>query len=62
LGAGVYADIPAMLAQLDYAQTEVQPVADQVELYDSYFRQVYQKIYLTLRPLHHAIYPLEHPD
>jgi xylulokinase len=60
LGAGIYPDVPAMLAQLDYTQTEVQPAADQVELYDSYFRQVYRKIYLALRPLHHAIYELQY--
>ncbi len=59
LGAGVYADVPSALEMLRYAQIPVEPVADQVSLYEAYFRQVYQQIYLTLRPLHHATYQLQ---
>jgi xylulokinase len=60
LGAGVYADVPAMLAQLHQGrQTLIEPVAGQVELYEAYFRQVYQQLYLALRPLHHALYELQ---
>jgi len=59
LAAGVYADVPAALQQLRYTQTPIEPVADQVALYDVYFRQVYQQIYPTLRSLHHTIYRLQ---
>jgi xylulokinase len=59
LAAGVYADVPAALATLRYAQAPVEPLTDQVSFYNDYFRQVYQKIYGALRPLHHTIYALQ---
>ena len=59
LGAGVYTDVSSALGALHYAQTLVEPVADQVVLYEAIFRQVYRQIYLTLRPLHHTIYQLQ---
>jgi xylulokinase len=61
LGAGVYPDVPAALAQLHHDQTVIEPVADEVALYEAYFRQVYQQLYLTLRPLHHTLYQLQNP-
>lgn len=61
LGAQIYADVPAMLQQLQYGQTLVEPVTAEVEQYEAYFRQVYQQIYLALRPLHHTVYRLQHP-
>jgi xylulokinase len=62
LGAGVYADVPAMLQQVQYGQTLVEPVADEVQQYEAYFRQVYRQLYMTLRPLHHALYGLQHQN
>jgi xylulokinase len=59
LGAGVYADVSSALATLRYDQTLVEPIADQAVLYEAAFRQVYQHIYPTLRPLHHTIYQLQ---
>jgi sugar (pentulose or hexulose) kinase len=59
LGTGVYADLPTALASLQYAQTPVEPLAGQVALYDAYFRQIYQQLYNTLRPLHRSIYELQ---
>jgi xylulokinase len=59
LAAGVYPDVSSALATLRYAQTPIDPVADQTSLYDAYFRQIYRQIYLTLRPLHHTIYELQ---
>jgi xylulokinase len=61
LGAGVYPDVPAALERLAYAQTTVEPVAEQVALYEAYLKQVYQKIYPSLRSLHQTIYDLQHP-
>ena len=60
LGAGVYADVASALDTIQAARRTVEPVADQVEFYEAYYRQVYQKIYETLRPLHHDIYRLQH--
>jgi xylulokinase len=60
LGAGVYADVPAMLAQLHQGrQRLIEPEAGQAKLYEAYFRQLYQQLYLALRPLHHALYELQ---
>jgi xylulokinase len=60
LGAGVYADVASALDTVRYARKTVKPVADQVALYEAYYRQVYQKIYDALRSLHHDIYQLQH--
>jgi len=59
LGAGIYANVPEALDHMRYTQTPVEPLASQVSLYETYFKQVYQKIYATLRPLHHTIYNLQ---
>lgn len=59
LGAGVYADVPAALGQLKRDEVVVEPLAEQVALYETYFHQVYQQLYLALRPLHHTIYQLQ---
>lgn len=58
LGAGVYPDVPSALQQLRQEHTLVEPVAEEAVLYDSCFHQVYQQLYLTLRPLHHTIYQI----
>lgn len=60
LGAGVYPDLPAALAMLRYKQVLVEPLAELAPRYEAYFRQIYQKIYLALRDLHHAGYRLQH--
>jgi xylulokinase len=59
LGVGVYPDVPSALTQLRHDQTLVEPVADEAALYETYFRQVYQQLYVALRPLHHTIYQLQ---
>jgi len=59
LGAGVYPDVPSALAQLRHDQTLIEPAPSEAALYDAYFRQVYQQLYPTLRPLHHTIYHLQ---
>lgn len=58
LGAGVYPDLGTALATLRYKQVTVEPDAGLAPRYEAYFRQVYQKIYLALRDLHHASYRL----
>lgn len=59
LGAGVYADLPSALQQLRPNHTLVEPNPAEAALYDKCFRQVYQQLYLTLKPLHHTIYQLQ---
>jgi xylulokinase len=59
IGSGVYSDVPTGLSQLRHTQTTVEPVADHVELYDVYFRDLYQRIYPSLRSLHHTVYRLQ---
>jgi xylulokinase len=61
IGAGVYADVPSALKELRYAETPVEPIFDQVSLYDAFFRQVYQQLYPSLRAVHHEIHRL-HTD
>jgi xylulokinase len=61
LAAGVYADVSTMLATLQCPQVQIEPDPDQAQHYEAYFRQVYQKLYLALRPLHHTLYGLQHP-
>jgi xylulokinase len=58
IGAGVYADVPSALGELRYAETPVEPVAEEVPLYDAAFRRVYRRIYPTLRDVHHEIHGL----
>lgn len=61
LGAGVYPDVETALETLRYTQQKVEPVKPEVALYNTYFQQVYRKIYPALRDLHHTIYSLQHP-
>ena len=61
IGAGVYADLPSALKELRYDETHVEPVPDQVPLYNELFRQVYQRLYPSLRDVHNEIHRL-HAD
>ncbi len=58
IGAGVYADVPSALGELRYAETPVEPVSEEVPLYDDAFRRVYRRIYPALREVHHEIHHL----
>jgi len=55
IGAGVYADAGTALDALRYTRATVEPVAAHVAFYDRAFREVYQQLYQTLRPLSHAL-------
>ena len=59
IGAGVYADIPSALEELRYAERPVEPVSDEVPFYDAAFRKVYERIYPSLRGVHHEIHDLQ---
>ncbi len=58
IGAGVYEDVPSALGELRYAETPVEPVPEEVPLYDDAFRRVYRRIYPALREVHHEIHGL----
>src|ERR687894_92934 len=58
IGAGIYADVPAALGELRYAETLVEPVSDEVPIYDAAFRRVYRHIYPALRDVNHEIHGL----
>ncbi len=60
LAAGVYRDVAEVLQLINYRRWPVEPLADHIEFYNSYYQQVYRHIYPALRPLHHAVYPLVH--
>lgn len=59
VGAGIYADVPSALKELHHTTTAIDPVPDQVALYDALFSQVYQQVYPALRTLHHTIHHLQ---
>jgi xylulokinase len=59
LAAQVYADVPSALAAVHHQKHRVEPVPGQVDFYEQTFRQVYQRLYPTLRDLHHNIYRLQ---
>jgi xylulokinase len=58
LGAGVYRDVDDAVAAIRSQAHDVAPVPDAVPVYDQYFRDVYQHLYDTLRPLNQRIHPL----
>lgn len=59
IGADVYADVPSALGELRYAETPVEPVAEEAALYDAAFRRVYRRIYPALREVNHEIHGLD---
>jgi hypothetical protein len=56
-----HANVPSALKELRYTETPVEPIPDQISLYDALFSQVYQHMYPSLRAVHHAIHRL-HTD
>jgi xylulokinase len=59
LGAGVYTDVPSALEEVRYDETTVEPIHEEVALYDAAFRRVYCRIYPSLRGVHHEIQDLQ---
>jgi xylulokinase len=59
VGAGIYPDIPSALGQVHHAKTVIDPVSDEIRLYDALFHQAYQQVYPALRSLHHTIHSLQ---
>lgn len=58
IGAGVYRDVEEALGQMQAHPTLIEPDPEEVEIYDRYFTEVYQRLYDTLRPLNHRIHAL----
>lgn len=59
LGAGVYRSVDDAVSHMRYSVTPVMPNPAQTQIYDKIFRQVYQRLYPTLRELNHTIYNLQ---
>ena len=59
IGAGVYADVPAALAQINYAETVVEPTTAGIAFYEDAYHAVYERIYPTLHTLNHRIHDLQ---
>jgi xylulokinase len=59
MGAGVYADVPSALEELRYAESHVEPTPGEVSFYEAAFRRVYERIYPSLRGVHHEIEALQ---
>lgn len=59
IGAGVYADVPDALAHIRYEETVVEPTAAGIDFYEAAYRDVYERIYPTLRTLNHRIHDLQ---
>jgi xylulokinase len=59
IGAGVYADVPSALEELRYAESRVEPAQEEVSFYEAAFRNVYGRIYPSLRGVHHEIQALQ---
>jgi xylulokinase len=58
LGAGIYPDVPVALTTLRHETTRVDPLEDQVALYEQIYTQVYKQLYPALSHLHHALEPI----
>jgi xylulokinase len=58
LAAGAYTDVDEALRAVRPHPRLIEPVREDVPVYDRYFREVYQQIYQTLKPLNHQIHDL----
>ncbi len=58
IAAGVYRNAQHALDSVQIHPREIEPVSNDVALYDRYFKEVYQGIFEALRPLNHAIHAL----
>ena len=59
LGAGIYADVRDAVRTIRYTTRCVEPVAADAAFYAHAFERVYQKIYPSVREVHHAITTLQ---
>jgi xylulokinase len=56
VAAHVYGDVGDAMARIEHSRTVIEPDAEQATVYATLFRQVYQQMYASLRPLSHAIH------
>jgi xylulokinase len=60
LGAGVYRDVTEALQTIQSTSRVVEPTRADVPIYESYYRDVYLKLYDALRDLNHTIHNFAH--
>jgi xylulokinase len=59
LGAGVYADVDAAVGAMRYSQYEIAPEPSEAPVYETIFREVYQRFYPSIAPLSQTISDLQ---
>ena len=59
LGAGVYENVDAAIGEMRYGQQEIAPEPTEVPVYETIFREVYQRFYPSVAPLSQAISDLQ---
>lgn len=59
LGAGVYEDVADAVGAMRYGQQEIAPEPSEVPVYETIFREVYQRFYPSVAPLSQAISDLQ---
>jgi xylulokinase len=61
LGAGVYADVDDAVGAMRYSQYEIAPEPSEASIYETIFREVYQRFYPSIAPLSQTISDLQTP-
>ena len=59
LGAGVYADVDDAVGAMRYSQYEIAPEPSEASIYETIFREVYQRFYPSIAPLSQTISDLQ---
>jgi len=59
LAAGVYRDVDEAVGAMLYSQQTIAPEPSEVPVYETIYREVYQRIYLSVAPLSQAISDLQ---
>jgi sugar (pentulose or hexulose) kinase len=58
VGLGMHSDYQAAVNEMCETSEVIEPIEDNVRLYESIFRNVYQPMYSRLKPLYHSLYDL----
>jgi xylulokinase len=58
IAAGVYASVDDAVRAVQRTDHVIEPDPEAVDVYDTIFTQVYQHMYVALRPFNHRLYDL----
>lgn len=56
LGAGIYRDVNHAQELRHHKVEQIDPISDQVEFYEQFYKTIYQPLYPTLKQLNHALH------